>query len=86
MYEFKRGDRVRIHTKTHGCYDDITGTVINKMTNDIKAVLYDKSGFLAYHMSAEGWFRVLFDNPVPVFEYMFDRDIFDPTELTIEEV
>ena len=86
MVNFHRGDRVRIHTVTHGCYDGLTGTVVNLMTSDEKAVKADESGFLDWHMCADGWYRVRFDKVVLVDRYAFGQDIFQPMELEkIEE-
>ena len=82
MMEFKKGDRVRIHTKFGGAYDGQIGTVRHKTTTIQPLVNKDNTGFLRYSAIFEGCYDVEFDHRVDIGDHtMVSWDMFYPNEL-----
>ena len=80
--EFKKGDRVRIHTKFGGAYDGQTGTVIHKTTTKPSAMYNISTCFTRYSAIFEGWYDVEFDHRVDIGDHtMVSWDIFSPNTL-----
>lgn len=76
-----KNSHVKIHTFTGGCYDNLTGKVINKFVSST-----DKITDPSWEISSDFypyWYRVKFDNPVHTGERIVLQDIFMPSELSI---
>ena len=82
MKEFRSGDRVRIHTKTAGCYDGQIGTVFHKTSTIPRLVHEDRTGFVRYSAIFEGAYDIRFDHRVDIGENtLVSWDMFYPSEL-----
>lgn len=73
-------DRVKIHTKTAGCYHNKTGTVENILNGRMTDIQHIPAGSPdAYPY----WYRVRFDTPADNGGKSVNADIFTIDELTL---